>query len=178
MAFIIEQLMEKILDILFQIFSQLFNQITRESKEHDSRIFHESNDILTERKVRDTLDELLHSRSIQDDDFYRLTKWLHFFEEAGNQYLIKSMKNRHSNFRTELDRLTDFIADNFFDKRNQDRQDQRHYLYPELRYYADRGDSESAINYAGSAKQLDGLTRKTREEYSRYRYAIKRALKV
>jgi len=152
----------------------------RQTNEHDSKIFNKSNEILTEQKLSDIESyQLLGNHSIRDDDYSVLTKWCSFFEQIGNQYLDKKINKENLQLVDDLFKLTDFIGYNFFTIREQNSNNQNQYLKPD--WNPDRGDDpspEKMAKYDEYAKELEVLTKKVVKQYSEYRYAIKKNLKI
>ena len=152
----------------------------KQTHEHDIKIFNQSNEILTEQKLSDIAGfQLLSNHSIRDDDYFILTKWCRFFEQTGNQYLDKKISNENQKLLDHLLQLTDFIGLNFFTIREQNPNNKSQYLKPD--WNPDRGDDpspEKMAKYKEYAKELEALTRKATEQYSEYRLAINKILKI
>ncbi len=165
--------------ILGILLNRRFEQQKR-TNEHDVKIFNQSNEILTEQKLSDIANfHLLADHSIFNDDFFRLTEWCRFFEQTGNQYLDKRINKENQRLLDDLDRLTNFIATNFFTIRGQSSANKSQYLKPD--WNPDRGDDpspEKMARYNQYAKELLDLTRKAIGQYSVYRLAVKRVLKI
>ena len=165
--------------ILGAILNRRFEQ-QRQTNEHDIKIFNQSDEILTEQKLSDIASfHLLGNHSIVNDDFHILTRWCTFFEKTGNQYLDKKIARENQKLLNELSQLTDFVATNFFTIREQNPSNKSQYLKPD--WNIDRGDDpspEKMARYNEYAKELNDLTRKVIKQYSEYRLAIKRILKI
>ena len=165
--------------ILGIILNRRFEQ-KKQTNEHDAKIFNQSNEILTEQKLSDIANyHLLGDHSIVNDDFFMLTKQYRYFEQSGNQYLNKELNKKHRLLLEELGQLTNFIATNFFTIRGQNPNNQSQYLKPD--WNPDRGDDpsmEKMARYDEYSNELKKMTRKVIRQYSEYRLAIKRNLKI
>ncbi len=164
--------------ILGAILNRRFDQ-QKQTNEHDIKIFNQSNEILPEQKLLYVANfHLLSNHSIVNDDFFILTGWCIFFGEIGNQYLDKRIARENQRLPNDLNQLTDFIATNFFSIIGQNASNKNQYLKPD--WNLDRGDpsSEEMVMYNEYAEELKALTRKAISQYSEYRLAIKRILKI
>jgi hypothetical protein len=165
--------------ILGAILNRRFEQ-QKQTNEHDIKIFNQSNEILTEQKLSDIANfHLFGGHSIVNEDFFMLTRWCGFFEKTGNQYLDKRLIIENQKLLNDLDQLTDFIATNFFTIRGQSPSNKNQYLKPD--WNPDRGDDpspEKMARYNEYAEKLNDMTRKVLKQYSGYRFAIKRILKI
>lgn len=165
--------------ILGALLNRRFEQL-KQTNEHDIKIFNQSDAILAEQKLSDIANfHLLADHSIVNDDFFLLTRWCWFFEQVGNQYLDKRIIKENQILLDDLNQLTDFIATNFFTMREQNPDNKSQYLKPD--WNPDRGDDpspEKMAKYDEYAKELTDLTRKAIKQYSVYRLAIKRVLKI
>ena len=150
----------------------------KQTKEHDLKIFRESDEILRELRLSDIANVLFGDHSIDRDDFYRLTQWCEFFEETGKQYLDKRLIKQSQELLQVLTQLTYFIATNFFTMRDQNPRITRKYLKPD--FNIDRGDPspEQEAAYRRYADELQQLTMTARKQYTKYRFAIKQTLMV
>ncbi|MBI5351932.1 MAG: hypothetical protein HZB50_04775 [Chloroflexi bacterium] len=160
-------------------YRQKIAEFALSNKEHDLRIFKESNEIFNETQLMDIVDyELLSNHSIEHDHYRQLTRWSRFFEEVGNQYLDARLIKQSQSLLKDLDELNKYIAGNFFYLRGQDSSNKNEYLYPDLNI--DRGGStaEDMKKYSKYASELEDLTRKVGRQYSQYRLVIKKILKV
>jgi hypothetical protein len=150
----------------------------KQTKEHDLKIFRESDDILREIRLLNIADALFGDHSIDRDDFQRLTQWCEFFEETGKQYLDKRLIKQSQELLQVLAQLMYFIATNFFTIRDQNLSNTRQYLKPD--FNIDRGDPnpEQEAVYSRYADELQQLTMTTRKQYTKYRLAIKQTLMI
>lgn len=99
--------------ILGALLNHRFEQ-QKQSNEHDTKIFNQSNEILSEQKLSDIPQfHLLSNHSINDSDYFALTKWCRFFKQTGNQYLDKRINRENQKLVDALFQLTDFIGYNF-----------------------------------------------------------------
>ena len=123
---------------------------------------------------------LLSNHSIDDEDYSVLTKWCRFFEQIGNKYLDKKINKGTQKLVDDLFQLTNFIGYNFFTIRGQNSGNKNQYLQPD--WNPDRGgvppSPEKMARYDEYAKELEDLTKKSIKQYSEYRFAIKRNLKI
>jgi hypothetical protein len=100
--------------ILGAILNRRYEQ-QKQSNEHDIKIFTQSNEVLTEQKLSDLAgNQLLGNHSIRDDDFHIIIRWRSFFEQIGNHYLDKILYKENLKLVSDLAKLTNFIAYNFF----------------------------------------------------------------
>jgi hypothetical protein len=165
--------------ILGVLLNRRFEQ-QKQTNEHDTKIFSQSNEIITEQKLSDIAEfHLLANHSIDDNDYSALTKWCRFFEQTGNQYLDKRINKANQRLVDDLFRLTDFIGYNFFTIRGQSSHNKSQYLKPD--WNPDRGEDptpEKIERYDEYAKKLETLTKETLKHYTEYRLSIKRVLKT
>ena len=165
--------------ILGAFLNRRFEQ-QKQSNKHDTKIFNQSNEILTEQKLSDiTQFHLLGNHSIKDSDYSALTEWCRFFEQTGNQYLDKRINRENQRLVDALFRLTDFIGYNFFTIKGQNSQNKNQYLKPD--WNPQRGEDptpEKIAKYDEYAKELETLTKETLKHYAEYRLSIKRVLKI
>ena len=104
----------------------------KQTNEHDTKIFIQSNEIFTEQKLSDIAEfHLLGNHSIDDNDYSALTKWCRFFEQTGNRYLDKRINKENQRLVDDLFRLTDFIGYNFFTIKGQNSHNKNQYLKPD-----------------------------------------------
>ena len=165
--------------ILGVLLNRRFEQ-QKQTNEHDIKIFNQSNEILTEQKLSDIANfHLLGNHSIANDDFFLLTSWCNFFEQAGNQYLDKRISKESQKLLEALDQLTNFVAMNFFTIRDQNPDNENKYLKPDWNpdWEGELG-SENVSRYKEYAKELKDMTRKAIKQYSEYRLTVKRSLKI
>lgn len=165
--------------ILGALLNRRFEQ-QKQTNEHDIKIFNQSDEILPEQKISDiTRAHLLSNHSIVDDDFYLLTKWCNFFEKIGNQYLDKKICKENKKLLDDLDKLTEFVAINFFTVNGQNPHNKNKYLKPDWNSdWGDNPSSEKMKKYAEYSKELRSLTNEVLKQYSIYRLTIKRILKI
>jgi hypothetical protein len=165
--------------ILGVLLNRRFEQ-QKQTNEHDVKIFHESNKILTEQELFYIADYYLFgNHSIFIDDSYKLTEWCEFFGEVGNQYLGKRIAKENQRLLNDLTQLTDFITPNFFLRGDQDPSSKSLYLRPD--WNEDRGGNpspEQMDKYDEYAKEMKGMARKVIKQYAEYRLAVKQALKI
>ena len=165
--------------ILGAILNRRYEQ-QKQTNEHDIKIFNQSNETLAEHKLSSIAgSQLLGNHSIDDDDFYQLTKWCWFFKETGNQFLDRKIAKENQELLSDLCQLTDYIAINFFTIKKQNSGNKNQYLKPD--WNPDRGGDpspEKMTEYDVYAKELEDLTKKVIKQYSVYRLAIKKNLKI
>jgi hypothetical protein len=152
----------------------------KQTNEHDIKIFAQSNEILGEQKLSDIAHfHLLGDHSIVNDDFFQLARWCDFFEQVSNQYLDKKINKENRKLLDDLRQLVNFIATNFFTIRGQNSSNNSQYLKPD--WNPDRGDDpspEKIAKYDVYAKELTELTRKALQQYTQYRFVIKKKLRT
>ena len=126
---------------------------------HDLNIFHQINDFFSERKISDFLNKLDY-QVINCEDIDFIKSFHGFFEETGNQYLIKSIRKCLLELSNSLNKLLDFISNHFM-THNRRPHDERLHFEPDLKY----GDqsNEKEILY----KELIKLIKNTEESYKR-----------
>ncbi|HNQ96273.1 MAG TPA: hypothetical protein PKK96_11240 [Anaerolineales bacterium] len=165
--------------ILGALLNRRFEQ-QKQTNEHDINIFKQSDEILNEQNLSDTANfHLLSNHSIGDDHFYKLTGWCTYFEQAGNQYLDRRIASENQKLLIDLNQLTDFIGFNFFTIKEQNPNNKNQYLKPDWNPdYADDPSPEKMSKYDEYAKELEGLTLRVTKQYSKYRFAVKRSLKI
>ena len=165
--------------LLGNILTRRYEQ-QKQTNEHDVKIFNQSNEILAEQKLSDVASfQLLGDHAIRDEDYSALTKWCRFFEQTGNQYLDKKISKENQQLVDDLLKLTDFIGYNFFTIKGQNSSNKNQYLKPD--WNPERGDdpsSEKMSKYDEHAKELEVLTKRMVKQYSEYRLAIKKNLKI
>ena len=165
--------------ILGALLNRRFEQ-QKQTNEHDIRIFNQSNEILTEQKLTDIANfGLLGKHAIRDDDYSILTKWCRFFYQKGNQYLNRKIHKENEKLVDSLVQLTEFIGLNFFTIIGQNPNNNFQYLKPDWNPdYADDPSPEKRSKYDEYAKKLKSLTINAVQQYTFYRFAIKRNLKI
>jgi hypothetical protein len=165
--------------IIGVVLNRRFEQ-QKQTNEHDIKIFKQSNEILTEQKLSGITNfHLLSNHSIADDDFFQITKWCRFFGETGNKFLDKGIAKENQKLLNDLNQLANFIGFNFFTIRGQNSSNNNQYLKPD--WNPSRGDDpspEKIARYDEYANELEDLTKKSIKQYSEYRLAIKRILKI
>lgn len=153
----------------------------KQTKEHDVKIFNQSDEILTEQRLFDIVNyHLLSDHSMDRDEIDELMRWLRFFDKVGNQYLDKKLITQSKKLFHNLDQFTDFIGHNFFTIKGQNSNNNYRYLRPDWNFDRAEGivDSNKSNKYDECARQLGELANKTLEQYSRYRLDVKKFLKV
>lgn len=150
----------------------------KQTREHELKIFRESNELLSEQQLLDLTDTLLGDHSIEPNDDRRLKRWGAFFEETGNQYLDGKLNKQNQKLHDALVDLVRFIGRNFFTIRGQNPSNTYIYLKPD--FNIDRGSptTKQETLYRELANELEELTEKAKQQYSNYRLAVKKKLKV
>jgi hypothetical protein len=165
--------------ILGAILNRRFEK-QKQTNEHDTKIFNQSSEILTEQKLTDIASfGLLSKHAIRDDDYFILTRWCRFFDQTGNHYLNRKIHRANQKLVNSLSQLTDFIGLNFFTIIGQNPNNKFQYLKPDWNPdYADEPSPEKVVKYDEYAKELESLTVKVVQHYIAYRLAVKRSLKI
>lgn len=149
------------------------------SKEHDIKIFKQSNKILSEPQLVYMGDSLIEKHSIIDQAYYDgIVTWCVFFQETGNQFLDNRIRSKHKTCYSALDELGEFIHHNFMFIENKQKSVQRHLhptLNPQITQNISEADKEAFSEYVEALTQL---TKKTLTEYMKYREIIKKILKI
>lgn len=141
--------------------------------EHDKKVFVRSNEILSERKVLDALEILEGFYRYGDNYLLNSEVFCRFFEEEGNSYLNKNLKNSSKDLILSISKLNSFIAKHFFlESRSQPGPNFTFELFPED--IDERG--RKSERYLEAEKQLPNLTKSVRISYSKYRKLIKELL--
>lgn len=150
-------------------------------REHDTRLFEQCDEILTERRLLDMLDQLTGDHSHCNSQFLSILDFVRFFDESGNQFANHRIREAAVGLVASLNHLYTFMATHFFpwpDKQATDC-DIRFCLYPH--WNIDRGGSgwdEESDHYDEEAEKLVSHVLDTRAKYSTYRLAVKKALHI
>jgi hypothetical protein len=171
--------------ILGALLNRRFEQ-QKQTNDHDIKIFNQSNEILPEQKlVNVTNFQLLNFHSIAYEDFSLLKKWCDFFEWTGSKYLDKNIRKENQKLLDDLSLLVKYIGKNFEILSGVNPNDSNLYLKPDLdpdRAWNPDGEDvtnpDQAARYQEYAKELEGLTKIIKKQYSSYRLAIKTKLKI
>jgi hypothetical protein len=148
--------------------------LSQQKRSHDTEIFRNSDAIMSEVTLSDMI-ELIGSNVR-----YRLSQaeisksYLRFFDEAGNQYIDKGLRNKHKKFLDGLEQLKRFSTQHFFVEQIPAK-DRWLGLYPDLRY---RGDPEGNERFREYMNQLYAVTDKIIPSYRAYRKLVKSKLLV
>ena len=151
----------------------------KQTNEHDIRIFNQSNEILSEQELSGIANFELGGNKIRDDDYSKLAKWYSFFEQTGNRYLDGKISKENKKLVDALSQLTDFIGLNFFTIIGQNPNNGFQYLKPDWNPdYGNDPSPEKMAKYREYSKELYVLTEQVLKQYSEYRLAVKRVLKI
>ena len=146
--------------------------------DHDRIKFRESDLLLHERYLIDTLDGMLLSAMYRGKFISKSEKFICFFEEEGNQYINQHLQQASQNLSVTLNQFVHFVATRFFhvpEKNNEDPNNWRFSLYPELKYAKEQ---EKRAYYNRQAHELRVLILELSEEYRSYRKLIKQVLAI
>lgn len=150
-------------------------------RSHDQNIFLRSNKLLNERSLLDFLEILQNDHSYHTNNRINITRFCIFFEETGNQYLNKKLRNASVNLVVSLDTLTGFAALNFFVfPRKQQSQNLRLCMQPDCNIDRElmSGDKEAMVHYSELTKKLDDYIESTRCNLMKYRNTVRNILSV
>ncbi len=149
-------------------------------KEHDRAIFARADAIVDEKRFGIFLDDLRCGHNYYSNQLLQLTMFINFFEEEGNQYLIRSLCMKSTALHDKLSELGAFLSVNFFwYPDNQTSSNVRLCMYPE--FNVDRGGSGSEkerIFYDKHSKELTILVCDSEKKYKDYRKHIKTELQI
>lgn len=142
---------------------------------HDRDIFKSSDDIMTEQNLIEVLDQLETDNSYEADSMLRINGFLRYFKEEGNQYLFNTLRQAAQRLISSLNSLRDFTGAHFFEFPERPVGVERRFcLYPELKH----GRPEKTQIYRKRAEELYRHVEIARADYKKYRYLIKRFLKL
>jgi len=146
--------------------------LSPEKTEHDRRIFHESNDVMSEQDLGEIISLLINDCRYTTSQMYKLGGYLVFFNPSGNQFIYKDLRKRHREFIEKLGDLRDFLARNFF---VEDIAPKCHWrgLYPALRH---SGEPDKQRMFKEYMDQLHSLTPAILASYREYRKSVKSKL--
>jgi hypothetical protein len=147
---------------------------------HDKTIFQKSNKLLTEGQLSEFLHKLRTDDSYLSESRVRLSRFVTFFSETGNQFLDGRLKQKSQELVTAIDLLLGFLGQHFFFYPNlQSLQNRRYCLYPNLN--VDRegyGDRDSMMKYERYANEMCHIAASVNSSYAEYRAQVKQTLFV
>lgn len=144
--------------------------------EHDTKIFKQCDEILSEIQLKNILDLLGRDHSYSMNSINDMQNYCRFLDERQNQYLIKDIRKASNILNSSLNNLLKFLSDNFFfyPKDQNDRQCLRPY------WNIDRGGDaytkENRQKYEAQEKELYKYVDSIRKSYKGYRSKIKQNL--
>jgi hypothetical protein len=145
---------------------------------HDQEIFDRSNAILSERQLKDFLDNLQTNDAYLGEKHTELIEYCYFFDEIGNYFLIPELAITAKALLQAKRKLLVFIATHFFMYPNHKvAGDYQYAMYPELNMDREgHGQIEEIEIYDRYQKELDEHCHQVRDAHKQYRLTVKRLL--
>lgn len=148
-------------------------------RQHDLRIFEESNTIMNEKNLKSFLYSLEAGHSYRSSQSLMLAKFLDFFNYESNKYVSKIIHELAEKLCDILDELGKFLwaSDAFYDIETK-HEDQKYKLYPAYEIIARRKVDEDSYHkqYEEYESRLLNLCESIRQIYNDYRIHIREIL--
>jgi hypothetical protein len=144
---------------------------------HDIKIFTESDEILSEKDLRNIYFQL-HSNQLYWDDGDKSVKFMWFFGHESNQYVTKELRNKCTELIDSLNELWDFVGIRFFPADGNARRVRSELWIPSTEEYKHNWDEETWGKYHNLEPELYKLADNTLEAYKNYRATIRELLYV
>lgn len=157
--------------------SQITNILSSpEKKAHDKRIFSDSDAIMSETALNSMIENITSGLRFTLSQLRMRAEYLGFFDEEGNQYIDKALRNKHKDFLNALERLAQFTAMHFFmEDRAAPAGNSWLGLYPEHKNSPDHKKQEFFMKQAG---QVYPIADAVIQNYKKYRKIIKSKLLI
>jgi hypothetical protein len=153
---------------------------TDAARNHDEKMFRESDAIMSEHDLTHFLDRLQGDHSFVASRIHVVDAFARFSELTSNEYISSSLSTGISALLESLVNLQDFVGRHFFVfPDHQAGDDWKLCLYPDLN--VDRrgsGKPEDMKRYDEFAGQLNKIANAVRDRYREYRRGVKRELHV
>ncbi len=147
-----------------------------EHVKHDLELFLDSDELLTERKLRDILQWVISNRSSEHEKFFQMTRWMIFFNAVENHYLLPRLSSTLEPLLDSMEQLLDFIAYNF-NSLQSGASPEFSYLRPDLHPERDgSGRAEEIEQWDEYDVALASRVREVGDANWRYRQAVARTL--
>lgn len=148
-------------------------------RQHDLRVFEESDAIMSEKNLKAFLYSLEVSHSYRESKSLMLEKFLYFFRYETNKYVSKRIDELSKRLCKTLDELGNFlwVSGAFFDLETK-HDDQKYRLYPAYEIIVKRGVDEESYQKQRDeyVDMLYKLCESSRQAYNAYRVQIREIL--
>ncbi|MFH1652292.1 MAG: hypothetical protein ABID87_09375, partial [Chloroflexota bacterium] len=155
---------------------------SEEMKQHDRRVFQESDEILNENNLDILLDRLLIGNRFYFDEARMLGMYLLYFEKESNKYVIPVLNEHSKKCYKIIDSLSRFIEYHSDIVRSGESRGTKYKLYPggdAERFYDElTNDKTRPKAERRMANKVERLTNECREAYKKYRSIIRETLFV
>ena len=145
-------------------------------RQHDLRIFKESDAIMSEKSIESFLSSLEHGHAYRSSQSLMLARFHEFFSYESNQYVSKAIRDLSEKMLNALEELGRFVWDSdlFFDIVTKG-DDTKFKLYPSYEIIVRRGVTQELYDkqYNEYANQLYELVEAARSAYKDYRAQIR-----
>lgn len=152
------------------------DSIIIKDKERDRQIFAEANRRLPESIILSICEEVESTHRRFDNELEACEALESFFKEIGNSFSDKLLEKRKTSFLSALCELNTYTAAHFFTPISSNHN--FYVLRPEIKNKARGGDVRARAEYDKCVNELRKLTMRLREEFKKYRIAVKNRLAV
>ena len=155
-------------------------QMSQEVRNHDIKIFRESDDILNENGLDSLVYRLIVGKRFYEDEWQMLAKYLTFFDKVSQRYINSNLRELCKRSNKAMERLLHFMEVHSEIITNVDPRGLKYKLYP-------GADSERFYNYLTNdktrtraegrmGKKVDRLAKECQDAYKEYRSSVRETL--
>lgn len=155
--------------------SQSVNTHDREKRDHDKRVFKQSQTQMSEQEIMNFLGILSGSHNYKGKAFARIADYAEFHKKPANQFIFEELRSSSNLMSTSILELVHWCSYKFFEyPENQKNEDCWYCMQPNLNM--DRGGSyspESQRKYDELTETLNSLILDVESKYIEYRRSVK-----
>lgn len=146
---------------------------------HDRKIFEKSKEILTEIQFTDFLECILTDHSYMSKDSNNLINFVYYFQLPENKFINMSLNQTTEDLLKSIGDLLNFINYNFFIyPNNYTGNNPRLCMHPEWNIDRAADSFENFGNYNKASDELNRVSMKLKDTYSKFRHNIKLILTI
>lgn len=175
-----ESLIGLVAKLIPDFLKRLWPSLAKDRRAHDTGIFRASDDLLSERHLRDYAEEALTFHCVTVGDGLHLSKFARFFEETGSQYLDKKLQEKSRALVRTLNVFNHFVSMQFFrepsDQPGVTFIEQKMCLQPELKAISRNRPPQPDDPYDALVQQLEERADAAMHAYVEYRQVVAQRL--